>query len=353
MKPFHERRRQQFMYEAFYVNNRIDQLDAIQRQRNYLDFCLLESTRDLSNIALYQEYTYHEKFWLWMLDYSGGVELEALAPRLDEIVDEFVEWYRVNIPYREYLKNKYTDRHVEVEVSPVDFDNQIDYQDALQFLSVAILLRDSRSIRRIIGMLDSNRSGDELFDTLVSYYMDDDDDTAEADDLIHEQPYRLLLNCWYEEANPDKQIQLVKDYCENWYKYQDGSRWYDGHKHIADNDTGPYYGYWAFEAGATCYLLDIDDSTIEHMVYPKDLVAYARQLEREDRRTSTEEDASRPPPRMRALHGEPVPQTGIWTTPAITGAAGRRRFQVGDCFPDIAYTDWGEVIWYWDDNQSE
>ena len=39
---------------------------------------------------------------------------------------------------------------------------------------------------------------------------------------------------------------------------------------------GAYFGYWAFEAGAVAYLYGIDDNQISHMVYPKDLVAYAR-----------------------------------------------------------------------------
>ncbi|PPD36253.1 MAG: hypothetical protein CTY18_05295 [Methylomonas sp.] len=54
------------------------------------------------------------------------------------------------------------------------------------------------------------------------------------------------------------------------------------------------YGHWAF-AGAVCYLLDIDDSSIDHMVYPKDLVAYAKKLCAEGRRTSTDGGDASPP----------------------------------------------------------
>ncbi|MBD8563542.1 DUF1911 domain-containing protein [Oxalobacteraceae sp. CFBP 8763] len=39
----------------------------------------------------------------------------------------------------------------------------------------------------------------------------------------------------------------------------------------------PYFGYWALCAGAFTYLLDIDDSSYRNeMVYPRDLVDYAR-----------------------------------------------------------------------------
>ncbi|MFJ2683063.1 PoNe immunity protein domain-containing protein [Pseudomonas sp. NPDC087342] len=49
--------------------------------------------------------------------------------------------------------------------------------------------------------------------------------------------------------------------------------WHDLH---LQGEDGNYVGYWAIEAGAIAFLYDIDDSEIDHMVYPKDLVEYAR-----------------------------------------------------------------------------
>lgn len=344
--PFHLRRRQQFMYEAFYEKNRLDQLDAIQTQRKYLSICQNEPKPDLSKIEVYQAYVYHEKFWLWMLDYTGGVDLDELAPRLSEVVDEYEAWHKVEIERRMERVKFYPNKGIEIDISPVDFNIQVDYQDTLQLLGAAILLRDERSVNRIIKLNDSNRSLDALFDAIAACCVEDD--VYQAEELIHGQPYQRLLDCWYEETPEAKLPGLVKAYCENWYKAQSigACRWYDGHKHI-HNDIGPYYGYWAFEAGAVCYLLDIDDSSIDHMVYPKDLVAYAKKLYEAGRRTSTE-DNQNSPKRLRALHGETVPETGIWYTPALKGEAGRRFFNVGDKLPETAYSDWGEVIWYFD-----
>ena len=43
----------------------------------------------------------------------------------------------------------------------------------------------------------------------------------------------------------------------------------------------PYLGYWAMCAGAFTYLYDIDDSSYrDELVYPKDLVDYARSIPR-------------------------------------------------------------------------
>jgi hypothetical protein len=343
-KPFHERRRQKFLYEKLYENTRMEQIDAVSLCRRDLASLRREATLNHQYIEAAQAFVYHEKFWLWMLDYTGGISIEDLAPCLKEVVDEFVVWHEVNIPYRQSLKEEFKDRDVQIDVSPVDFvRNQIDYEDALQLVSVALMLRDAVSVKRIIAAMHSVHGFDELYDSLVSGYMPEG--TPQSGELQHEQPYRLLMNCWYEQ-DEQKTIDLVKAYCKAWYKAQDGSRWHDGHLKV-HQDAAPYYGYWAFEAGAACYLLDIDDSSIDHMVYPKDLVAYARQLRAEGRWTSDDDipvdTATR---RLRALHGEPVPEGGTWTTPAIPGDAGRIQLQVGERLPETAYTDWGEVIWY-------
>jgi hypothetical protein len=51
---------------------------------------------------------------------------------------------------------------------------------------------------------------------------------------------------------------------------------------------------------------------------------------------------------LRALHGEHVPRTGWWHTPALQGEEGFRHFLEGERFPEQAYSGWGEVIWYYD-----
>jgi hypothetical protein len=50
---------------------------------------------------------------------------------------------------------------------------------------------------------------------------------------------------------------------------------------------------------------------------------------------------------LRALPGQAVPRAGIWSTPAVKGAAGRRRLAAGEKLPDLALTDYGAVVWYW------
>jgi hypothetical protein len=105
---------------------------------------------------------------------------------------------------------------------------------------------------------------------------------------------------------------------------------------------GDYFGYWAFEAGAVAYLLDLDDSAITHMVYPKDLVAWARANKH------LSEEASDDTERGRCEAGQPCPSEGFWFTPAQVGS--RRFFKAGEVMPEVG-GDYGATIWQWDQNQ--
>ena len=348
----HLRRRQKFLYKALYENVRVVQLEGIEITKSEV----ANSRPGTDDNVLAHRAHYNEKFRLWMLDYTAGVDLEVLAPQLAGIVDEFVRWNDANVPYRQYLKDKYAEEDKQqgvtthLEICAVDFDNQIWYEDALQLVSVAILLRDSRSARRIVKAMVFNRYADALYEQLISTYVDDPQE--EMKEVLHDEPYSTLVGAYFEDDDA-KAVALVKDYLKNWYKHQDGARWYNAHLKIED-DRSFYYGYWAFEAGATCYLLDLDDSTIDHMVYPKDLVAYGRKLRAEDRWTSSPDaplemdDAASN--RLSIPGGEACPQAGWWFTPAKVGS--RRHFEAGEVMPVIEGSDYGATFWQWDANQS-
>ena len=55
--------------------------------------------------------------------------------------------------------------------------------------------------------------------------------------------------------------------------------WHNSHFDMRE-EGGAYFGYWAIEAAAAVYLLELDDRSFrDHIVYPKDLVDYARKLD--------------------------------------------------------------------------
>ena len=274
-------KRQKFIYDALYKNVRQEQIENINLNRQELQSEKLGSLYHLNATG----FIYHNNFWLWMLDYTAGVEISELANCFCDVVDEFVAWHDASVPFWQMLNDEKPERKLDINDSPVDFDNQTWYQDTLQFISVAILLRDNISIKRIINSLHSHRNRDNLYEQLIENYVDD---PLSFKDLDHEKPYRYLNDAYY-EIDAQKTIELIQKYLKNWYRNQNGARWYNKH-HFINNDYAPYYGYWAFEAGATCFLLEIDDSEITNFYYPKDLVEYGRQLRKEGKFTSQVND---------------------------------------------------------------
>lgn len=275
---FHERRRQQFLYEELYEKTRANQ------------FLIVDIEKDNTRVALQgteghtsaYEMIYLERLWVWMLDYTAGISIEALAPRIAGIVDAFEAWNEAHQFFQQEAANEFPEYGpYQYGGAPV-FSILSDYEDTLQLLSIAILLRDLHSIKRIIHVLRSHRGTDGLFEQLVGGYVDDE---QALDACVLGKPYDILLQAFYVEDDYAA-LEIVNEYLEQWYPaMKDHPRWYDGHLRIHQDGHAPYYGYWAFEAAATVYLLDVDDSQINHLVYPKNLVEYARKLRGEDRYT--------------------------------------------------------------------
>ena len=70
------------------------------------------------------------------------------------------------------------------------------------------------------------------------------------------------------------------------------------------------------------------------MVYPKDLVEYARNYHPTNGSQVARVDA-----------GQPCIKTGYWFTSAR--AESRRYFNQGDIMPKFDDSIWGDTIWYW------
>ena len=98
-----------------------------------------------------------------------------------------------------------------------------------------------------------------------------------------------------------------------------------------DGDDGSYVGCWVFEAGAIAFLYGVDDSKIDHMVYPKDLVEYARNY--------TGSSISQV---GRVDSGQPCSKQGYWFTPAQANS--RRYFKQGEIMPNVDDSRWSDTI---------
>jgi hypothetical protein len=70
------------------------------------------------------------------------------------------------------------------------------------------------------------------------------------------------------------------------------------------------------------------------MVYPKDLVEYARNYQSSSSSQTSRVDA-----------GKPCIKSGFWFTPAQKDS--RRYFNQGEIMPKFDNSAWGDTIWYW------
>ncbi|KPN90732.1 PoNe immunity protein domain-containing protein [Pseudomonas nunensis] len=195
-----------------------------------------------------------------LMRYTAGEEIHNLPPLLETLVDGYETLQHERAQY-EQIEN----------ITPLTIDDWIDeYQEFLQVISLCILLHRRDLLKRFVLLIDNaGYAGmDTLYEDLLIKILPDREDV----DQWYHDAYTPLIQAIYVE---DKKIapELLKKYCVNWYSSFDQAPWYDTHK---DGDEGSYVGYWALEAGAIAFLYDIDDSNIDHMVYPKDLVEYAR-----------------------------------------------------------------------------
>ncbi len=208
----------------------------------------------------------------------------------------------------------------------------------MQLTGLAYLLHRRDLLPRLAKLVDTNFYGtDALVEELFDYELPDRVDT---DQMYHPDPYQHLLHAMYRDTDPEA-IGDIQNYVKTWYPAMKLAPWHDGHLRI-NGTEGDYFGYWAFEAGAVAYLLDLDDSSITHMVYPNDIVAWARANEH------LSDEASGDAERGRCEAGQAVPREGFWFTPAQ--ASSRRFFKVGEVTPSVG-GDYGATIWQWDQNQ--
>jgi hypothetical protein len=291
-----------------------------------------ESTRDAPDTApegrgSMRWHISRERFDQAMLLYSGGESLETVKGALIDAIDAF-------------------EAHLDGDHAVMDeFDLAIQdsYVQALWFLSLAKLLGlGDDQIERVANFYaadETNDGADELFELILAKL---GRKSFEAEGLIHEDPYQLLLDCV--KAKAEQRPALMTAFLKRWFKGQKECDWWGSHINRRGTpilDTG-FFGYWAFEAALVTYLWDIDDSSYRDLPhYPKDLIDYAREHH------PLGSDPT-PATRLRAEAGQPCPREGFWLTPARVNS--RRYFKQGEVMPDL-HSDYGATIWQWDNKQ--
>lgn len=282
--------------------------------------------------ALGARYAARDTFRQLLLQYTSGADLNMLRGKLEMVIgalERYTELKRIAEDDDTY--------------PPYMFGEIEEYEAAIQLIALCHLLHRCDLLPRLAAMLDpSYRAQDTLYEDLLAYGVEG---RVDVDKWFHE-PYRDLINSFYSDTD-ELGISLIVSYLDKWYPAMHSASWHDSHLKANEEEGGAYVGYWAIEAAAATFLLGLDDSSYrEHLLYPRDLVDFARSFQAAQ--VADGDGTNRVSLRCEA--GQPCPKPGYWMTPAKAGS--RRYFQHGQTMPEVQ-SDYGSTIWQWDSDQSD
>jgi hypothetical protein len=327
MTGFNKTRRQKFLSEKDYLEEERSLKYGIQ-----LAYESLSSNRPMAPGAdSRNRWTIAFKsLELLLLYYTAGHSIEELKAQLPETIERFNVYINQTISPRSM--NPPENVADTLEITQLDA-----YVYAFWLLALCRLLGHSEFIPTVMGWVDKtfkfNRGRDGLFENVVQALTGTHVETPRV--VLHAVPYRPLASATIRAS--EERPTLVKEFVEGWYKGMKPTYWHGAHT------DGLYFGYWCLEAALVTVLWDIDDSSYrDNLVYPKDLVDFARQQQAAARAAET------PKPHISRKTGERCPHAGRWGVLESPGAfVQERMFKEGDTFPEGVGRDGkeGPVTW--------
>ena len=285
----------------------------------------IEYNKSINDLRRLNYFVAEEAYQLLSLHYTIGKSIQPLRIELENVI----------IKYEEYTIALRKDEADE-DWAPFYFTAIDEYERCMQLIGWCYLLHRRDLLPRITAMQDKIYHDqidqvDTLYEDFLSFELND---RYDVDQWFYDDPYRPLIFSKYRNTK-EESTQDIQEYLKLWYPAFESAPWYDTHK----MEEGLYFGYWAIEAAAYVYLLDLDDCEISHMVYPKDLVQFAREF------VPSENDISNPSVKtLRCEAGQICPKTGEWLCPTHT--IEKQYIQQGEVMPDIKDNPWGLTIWY-------
>lgn len=322
---FERQRRQSFVTADFFKHSSARIEESIALWLSALPQGESLKSRQASAASLVANDTYE----LFSLRYTSGVPLPQLRVGLTAVVETYERYQKALEAYEQIP-----------QIAPLGLERIDDYERYLQLIALCYLLHRRDLLPRIAALQDPAYAGsDALVEDLLCYALPS---RFETQDLLHLRTYDPLLGAMYDDSDEGAAHDL-QEFVANWYNAFEDAPWHDSHTRI-EGTEGDYFGYWAFEAGAVALLCSLDDSRIDHMVYPKHLVAWAR----ENAHLSASDGTTVGAPSLRCEAGQPCPQAGYWSTPAQTGR--RQHVEAGAPMPALPNNE-SATPWQWDADQ--
>lgn len=263
--PFVARRRQPYLGEQIFLST----IAHYRRDKNQGEQKLIEHghvPRERSAILGFLA------SFLWcefQLRYTAGDPLPDLAELLTKVVAAYER------------EAESSARLADDEYIPVfAMDDPIDeYVDFIGLISACVLLHREDLIPRIHALVAGGPydAADAVVEELLGFYLPD---RPKLDEWFWNRPYGSLVDV-IDSDTPAAKTQAMKKYVSKWYSSMKGLAHFWGKHEKIKPAYSSYVGYWAFCAAAFTYLYDLDDSAYrDELVYPKDLVDYARGMPR-------------------------------------------------------------------------
>ena len=286
MDDFSKRRRQRFISEAYYEFWSGYHREAIERWSTQLPKNGTEDEKQAVAAARRAQ----SRFDLMLLRYTAGEPIAELREELEGVVAAYEESAR---------------RQAAVHRPgwpPLRLSELGDYERTVQLIGLGHLLHRRDLLPRIAAMEDPFYEGEDgLYEDLLAYAIKG---RIDVDTCIHDS-YLDCLNSIYGEDD-DERLTDLNAYLGQWYVSMSDVPWHDSHLNLS-NEWGLYFGYWAIEAAALSYILELEDASLrEHVVYPKDLVDFARSFEEPAKSSGV----GTGPRTVRT--GQTCPETGVW-----------------------------------------
>jgi len=325
MSAFNKSRRQKFLSEKDYLEEEDAYTYGIQSRYESL---ASDKPRAPGADSRLRWAIASDSLELLLLNYTAGQPIEELKAQLPDVIKRFDVYIQHEVSPRS--KNPPENVADTLEITQLDA-----YVYVFWLLALSRLLGHPEFIPTVIGWVDKthkyNRGRDGLFENVVQALTGTHVEAPRV--VLHAVPYRPLASATVRRERP----ALVKEFVDGWYKGMKPTYWHGAHT------DGLYFGYWCLEAALVTVLWDIDDSSYrDNLVYPKDLVDYARQQQAAARSADT------PKPHISRKTGERCPHTGRWGVLESPGAfVQERMFREGDTFPEGIGRDGreGPVTW--------
>jgi hypothetical protein len=255
--------------------------------------------------------------------YSAGHSIEDLAKIYPVIL--------------EYWKS-YGDKWIIFEKSDESSLNAVaaipllgtDFVFANKIICFAILFGIPNELNKMTSVIDfNNPRKDGMLERLLEPYVGDRGEPP--DDCTRHLPYFKTLKIF--SAPVELRAQLMAEYLDDWYDASRREPYYDSHKR-GDQFTG----YWAWEAAAITYILEINDKKYRNSkFYPADLVEFACSI------GAPRSSEARPGDQeLRVKSGQACPKSGTWEKLDIP--LQRREFAAGEIM-QAENSSYGITLW--------